>query len=72
MTETYLVALFGPTSPANFLPNRDNVVCLSKVEELACSPCYDGKYYSACKQNTCMMQIKPEDVFKLLKERLNC
>ena len=72
LTKIKMIAIFGPTNPQEKVPRRDNVFTVWHDKEFSCCPCYDGKYYAACKQNTCMMQIKPEEVFKLLKERLNC
>ena len=38
-----LIALFGPTSPSNFVLPDDATTVLWGGEHLACRPCYDGK-----------------------------
>lgn len=64
MTNTTLVGIFGPTNPQSFMPRRANVHCLHKSNCLSCCPCYDGKYYAECKDNTCMSDITVDDVLK--------
>ena len=59
LTRTSIVALFGPTDPHVFLPQRPGVVALWGGEGFACRPCYDGHHFAPCPSNDCMAQITP-------------
>ncbi len=59
LTEAGIVAIFGPTAPHTFLPQRPGVLALWGGEGFACRPCYDGKDYAPCRNNACVQQISP-------------
>lgn len=64
LTQTPIVALFGPTSPREFLPNREDIICHWGGENLACRPCYDGRALpEECAGHFCMREITPDMVF---------
>lgn len=67
---TKIVGIFGPTSPDVFLPRGKNNIALWRRDKFACCPCYDGKYYAECKNNSCMQAITPCDVFESVKKIL--
>jgi len=67
LTSVKIIALFGPTNPWEKIPRRDNVHVLWKADNYSCCPCYDGKYYdNSCKDNICLKNISPEQVFSLV------
>ena len=57
-----LVALFGPTLPASFVPRDDRTVVVWPGMDLPCCPCYDGKEFASCANNLCMQMIAPSVV----------
>lgn len=57
-----LIALFGPTSPHEKVPERDGVVVLWGGADLACRPCYDGSDYADCPLNVCLREITVDRV----------
>jgi heptosyltransferase-2 len=59
ITNTGIVAIFGPTDPRGRLPQRNNTVALWGGEGFACRPCYDGRDYAPCTNNGCVQQITP-------------
>jgi heptosyltransferase-2 len=73
ITSTGIVAIFGPTSPYRFMPQRENCVALWGGEGFACRPCYDGRDFAPCKNNGCVQQVTPEmvleEVERLMKAR---
>ena len=52
-----LLALFGPTMPAQFIVEDATTECIWGGADLACRPCYDGKEFAACADNLCMKDI---------------
>jgi heptosyltransferase-2 len=66
-----LLALFGPTMPAQFLSIDPTVTVLWGGEFLACRPCYDGREFARCANNICLGSLSPEMVFDAAMERLN-
>jgi heptosyltransferase-2 len=65
LTETPIVALFGPTAPWEFLPNRNHVTCFWGGEGLACRPCYDGRSLpDGCPDQACLKSTRPDMVFQ--------
>ena len=52
-----LLALFGPTSPSQFVLEGDATTVLWGGASLACRPCYDGREFAACANNLCMKDI---------------
>jgi heptosyltransferase-2 len=65
-----ILALFGPTDPANFLPRRACVRVLWGGEDLACRPCYDGRDFAPCNHNGCMQSITTGTVLRTLDEMI--
>jgi heptosyltransferase-2 len=59
LTRAAIVAIFGPTDPRVFLPQRANCVALWGGEGFACRPCYDGRDFAPCTHNGCMSQVTP-------------
>ena len=70
MTRTSIVALFGPTSPYNFCPQRENVIALWGGNGFACRPCYDGRDLAPCPNNGCLQQITPSLVLEAIDRLL--
>ena len=64
LVETKVIGLFGPTDPnfINFEKFSKNIIWGG--ENLACSPCYNGKRYKTCDNNLCLKKITPNDVIK--------
>ncbi|MBX3132803.1 MAG: glycosyltransferase family 9 protein [Gemmatimonadaceae bacterium] len=60
LTRTPVVALFGPTSPTQFVAPGADVTVLSAAQHLPCAPCYDGKDYAVCSANLCLSRVGPE------------
>jgi heptosyltransferase II len=71
LSKTPIIALFGPTNPAQFAPRREKVSVLWGGENLACRPCYEGKSFAACNNNLCMKDISVDKVFHKAKEILS-
>ena len=73
LTSTSILALFGPTDPHAFLPQRPGVTSIWGGEGFACRPCYDGRNFAPCPANDCMRQITPqqalEAALQILAER---
>lgn len=65
-----VVALFGPTSPAEFLPPGANVKVLSHAQGLACAPCYDGNGFAPCGLNLCLTRVSANEVVQGVNEQL--
>lgn len=57
-----LVALFGPTAPAEFIRPDARTVVLWGGAHLPCRPCYDGRRYADCHDNVCMQSVTPGQV----------
>lgn len=57
-----LVALFGPTRPAERLVEAPEVVVLWGGAQLACRPCYDGREFAACADNRCIKSVTVDEV----------
>lgn len=52
-----LLALFGPTSPSQFVTEDAMTSVIWGGASLACRPCYDGREFAACTDNLCMKDI---------------
>ncbi len=65
-----ILALFGPTDPGSFLPQRPGVRVLWGGEHLACRPCYDGRDFAPCPDNGCMQSITTEQILRHVDEML--
>ena len=66
-----LIALFGPTNPAERLPEDDRTVVFWGGADLACRPCYDGRNYAPCNDNVCLSGISPEVVVRAARAMLS-
>jgi len=65
-----LVALFGPTLPAEVAP-LNNTVTLTAPGFIPCRPCYDGKTFApGCSFPICMERITPQAVFDAAQQLL--
>jgi heptosyltransferase II len=65
-----LVALFGPTMPAQFIAPDGATEVLWGGGHLACRPCYDGRDFARCSDNICMSSITPAEVLRAATARL--
>ncbi|HET7187961.1 MAG TPA: glycosyltransferase family 9 protein [Gemmatimonadaceae bacterium] len=52
-----LIALFGPTTPSQFVIEDAATSVIWGGASLACRPCYDGREFAACSNNLCMQDI---------------
>jgi heptosyltransferase-2 len=59
-----LIALFGPTDPAEFAPEDDRTTVLWGGARIACRPCYDGHEFANCNDNICMKDIDVDVVVR--------
>jgi heptosyltransferase-2 len=59
-----LIALFGPTMPAQFIVADDSTTVLWGGENLACRPCYDGREFADCRDNRCISSIGVDVVLR--------
>ncbi|MEP6780050.1 MAG: glycosyltransferase family 9 protein [Gemmatimonadaceae bacterium] len=57
-----VVALFGPTSPFEFVPRGANVTVLTRAQTLACAPCYNGSGFAECSNNLCINRVPVDEV----------
>lgn len=65
-----LVALFGPTLPAEVAPLH-NTLTLTAPGFIPCRPCYDGKTFaSGCSSPLCMERLLPQAVFDAAEQLL--
>ncbi|MBI2742394.1 MAG: glycosyltransferase family 9 protein [Chlamydiales bacterium] len=68
LAECPTIALFGPTNPSEKVSPSENIHVF--WERMPCAPCYDGKKYAQCTQNSCMRNISPAAVAKKASELL--
>jgi heptosyltransferase-2 len=59
-----IIALFGPTMPAWFLPTHPGAHALWGGADLACRPCYDGREFAACTNNLCIQEVTADTVLR--------
>jgi heptosyltransferase-2 len=57
-----LLALFGPTIPAQVLSIDHTVTVLWGGAHLACRPCFDGRNFARCASNLCLKSVTSADV----------
>ena len=57
LAESPLLAVFGPTTPAERLVPDGRTTALWGGAQLACRPCYDGRNFAACSDNACMTSV---------------
>src|SRR6185436_613219 len=65
-----LIALFGPTMPAQFIVPDDSTSVLWGGEHLACRPCYDGREFADCSDNQCISSISADVVIRTARTML--
>jgi lipopolysaccharide heptosyltransferase II len=65
-----LIALFGPTMPAQFIVPDELTTVLWGGEHLACRPCYDGREFAACNDNQCISSIGVDVVLRTARTLL--
>jgi lipopolysaccharide heptosyltransferase II len=70
LVRTPLIAVFGPTIPAQVLWLDDSVTVLWGGEHLACRPCFDGREFARCTNNVCMSSVSPREVLQAVERRL--
>jgi len=70
LSSAAILALFGPTNPAERVPNRPGLRVLWGGESLACRPCNDGRELALCSDNRCMKEISPRMVLAAAEEML--
>jgi heptosyltransferase-2 len=70
LSSAAILALFGPTNPAEFAPDRPALRVLWGGESLACRPCYDGREFPPCPDNRCMKEISLRTVLTAVDETL--
>jgi ADP-heptose:LPS heptosyltransferase len=70
MTGITSIVLFGPETPAVFGPLGPNTRIVRS--DLACSPCVNAfnHRFSPCNNNVCMQMIEVEEVYRLVRDRL--
>jgi len=70
MTHITSIVLFGPETPAVFGPLGPNTRIVRS--DLACSPCVNAfnHRFSPCNNNVCMQMIEVEEVYRLVRDRL--
>ena len=66
-TSTPAVALYGPTTPAQWAPKK-NCTVISK--NLPCSPCYNVPGKPPCTDNKCIKNISVDEVWAVVKNFL--
>jgi heptosyltransferase-2 len=59
-----VLALFGPTMPAQFVVADASTTVLWGGENLACRPCYDGREFADCSDNRCISSIGVDVVLR--------
>ena len=62
LADAPVLALFGPTRPAEKIVHSARHRVLWGGEGLPCRPCYDGRGYAANADNRCLRSITPTDV----------
>jgi len=67
---TPLIALFGPTMPAQFVVADELTTVLWGGEHLACRPCYDGREFAECSDNKCISSIAVDVVLRTARTML--
>jgi heptosyltransferase II len=65
-----VLALFGPTMPAQFVVADELTTVLWGGEHLACRPCYDGREFADCHDNQCISSIGVEIVLRTARALL--
>ena len=66
LARAHLIALFGPTTPAERLSDGEDVHVIWGGSHLACRPCYNGRFFAQCENHLCMQDISVERVYAAL------
>lgn len=61
--------IFGPTSPKDFALESEEEIFFWGGDGLNCRPCYNGKTFKKCSHQSCMKQIKPEQVLEKINKK---
>jgi ADP-heptose:LPS heptosyltransferase len=71
LTSIKKFVFFGPESPYIFGPLDENTQII--YSNLPCSPCFSvfNHRMSICRNNRCLKLIRPEEVYNLIKNKLN-
>lgn len=64
------VALFGPTVPAERIPEGARATVLSSAADLPCAPCFNGFRYAECALNICMTRVAHVAVTRAIEQQL--
>lgn len=67
-----VVALFGPTVPAERIPAGSKSIVLSAAQGLPCAPCYNGFGYAECSLNLCLTRVTASSVANAVDTHLAC
>ena len=59
-----VLALFGPTNPAEFTSPEESIEVIWGGRGLFCRPCYNGKNFAPCSSNQCLQLVSVEQVFQ--------
>lgn len=70
LSNTSLIAIFGPSNPGHVLPRRPGVLAIWGGQEYACRPCYDLRTYAPCPSAGCMQEVSPQMVIDQLDRLL--
>lgn len=66
-TNTPSIAIYGPSSPAQWAPRKNCTVISRNVN---CSPCYNVEGKSSCEERSCLNSISVEEVWSAVKKSL--
>ncbi len=65
-----VLALFGPTNPAEFTSPEESIEVLWGARGLFCRPCYNGKSFASCSSNQCLQLVSVDQVFQKALQKL--
>ncbi|MFO7447455.1 MAG: glycosyltransferase family 9 protein [Ignavibacteriaceae bacterium] len=71
LTNIRIIGLFGPVNPSERTGIKENINIIYKGNDLACSPCYDGKNFANCDNNICMKSIEATQVYDTIIKYLS-
>ena len=64
-----VLAIFGPTHPAEKKPLTPGSRAVWKGEKLACAPCYrDGRFPQGCSRLDCFERVSPQEICRLAEK----
>jgi heptosyltransferase II len=70
LVRTPIVALFGPTDPAQVVGVDPAITAIWGGDDLPCRPCYDGRSYANCSNNICINRVSVDAVMTTIQLRL--